>query len=208
MQLSVNNLAARRGDEVLFHHLDFTLSSGKLLTVTGPNGIGKSTLLRIIAGFYSPDDGTVSLEDEGIRFPVGIASHYLGNQNAMKTHLSVLNNLKFWSQFDETPFLSPLEALDKVELLGVEHLPFGVLSTGQKRRVAIARLLLSYRPLWLVDEPTSGLDATASSIFSRIMQTHLEHSGMIVAATHLVLGLSEDFHIALDKYVPEWEEVE
>lgn len=206
MQLSVKNLSARRGEELLFHHVDIALQAGKLATITGPNGIGKSTLLRIIAGFYTADEGSVFMEDGDFSFPVAAACHYLGSQNAMKAHMSVVQNLQFWSHFDVDPLLTPFEALQKVELSGIEHLPFGVLSTGQKRRVAIARLLLSHRPLWLVDEPTSGLDKTASAIFSRIMHEHLQRSGMIIAATHLPLGIEEDLHIDLDAYMPDWEE--
>lgn len=206
MQISALDLSAKRGEDILFQHLDFTLHDRELMTITGPNGIGKSTLLRIIAGFLVPDDGSVVMEDDKTNFPVALASHYLGSQAAMKTHLSVLQNLEFWANFDNAPLVTPLEALDRVELAGIEQLPFGVLSTGQKRRVAIARLLLSYQPLWLLDEPTSGLDKHASEIFSRIMQDHLSHSGMIIAATHLPLGIKENCNIILDNYLPEFEE--
>lgn len=206
MEISATDLSAKRGEELLFHHLDFTLRDSELMTITGPNGIGKSTLLRIIAGFLSPYEGTVMMKDGEQSFPVALGSHYLGSQNAMKTHLSVLQNLQFWADFDNSPLLSPLQALEKVELTGIEELPFGVLSTGQKRRVAIARLLLSHQPLWLLDEPTSGLDKNASAIFAKIMDDHRNRSGMIIAATHLPLGIEENCNILLDNYLPEFEE--
>ncbi|WP_297323538.1 heme ABC exporter ATP-binding protein CcmA [uncultured Bartonella sp.] len=206
MQISAFDLSAKRGEDTLFQHLDFTLHSTELMTITGPNGIGKSTLLRIIAGFLAPDKGQVVMQEGQSDFPVALACHYLGSQNAMKTHLSVLQNLEFWEKFDNAPLLSPQQALDQVELSGIEQLPFGVLSTGQKRRVAIARLLLSYQSLWILDEPTSGLDKQASAIFSKIMHDHLERSGMIIAATHLPLGIEENCNILLDNYLPEFEE--
>lgn len=206
MEITAVDLSAKRGEEVLFQHLNFTIHDRELLTITGPNGIGKSTLLRIIAGFLQANTGTIEAKEDGQIFPVALVSHYLGSQNAMKTHLTVLQNLEFWSDFDFSRLLSPMEALDQVELSGIEHLPFGVLSTGQKRRVAIARLLLSHQPLWLLDEPTSGLDKHASSIFAKIMEEHRNRSGMIIAATHLPLGLEENHHILLDDYLPDFED--
>lgn len=206
MEITAVDLSAKRGEEVLFQHLNFTIHDRELLTITGPNGIGKSTLLRIIAGFLQANEGTIEATEGGRIFPVALVSHYLGSQNAMKTHLTVLQNLEFWSDFDSSRLLSPMEALDQVELSGIEHLPFGVLSTGQKRRVAIARLLLSHQPLWLLDEPTSGLDKHASAIFAKIMEEHRNRSGMIIAATHLPLGIEENRHILLDDYLPDFED--
>ena len=206
MKITAVDLSAKRGEEVLFQHLNFTIHDRELLTITGPNGIGKSTLLRIIAGFLQANEGEVAAQEGDQRFPVALVSHYLGSQNAMKTHLTVLQNLEFWSDFDSSRLLSPMEALDQVELSGIEHLPFGVLSTGQKRRVAIARLLLSHQPLWLLDEPTSGLDKHASAIFAKIMEEHRNRSGMIIAATHLPLGIEENRHILLDEYLPDFED--
>ena len=206
MEITAIDLSAKRGEEVLFQHLHFTIHDRELLTITGPNGIGKSTLLRIIAGFLQANTGTIEVKEDEQIFPVALVSHYLGSQNAMKTHLTVLQNLEFWSDFDSSRLLSPMEALDQVELSGIEHLPFGALSTGQKRRVAIARLLLSYQPLWLLDEPTSGLDKHASAIFAKIMEEHRNRSGMIIAATHLPLGIEENRHILLDDYLPDFED--
>ncbi len=206
MKITAVDLSAKRGEEVLFQHLRFTIHDRELLTITGPNGIGKSTLLRIIAGFLPANEGEVTAQEGDQRFPVSLVSHYLGSQNAMKTHLTVLQNLEFWSDFDSSRLLSPIEALAEVELSGTEHLPFGVLSTGQKRRVAIARLLLSHQPLWLLDEPTSGLDKHASAIFAKIMEEHRNRSGMIIAATHLPLGIEENRHILLDDYLPDFED--
>lgn len=189
MRLQVENLAGERGGETIFSALSFELSSGEALVVTGPNGSGKSTLLRIICGLLTPEEGTVTLFDEGVSLPVRAACHYLGHQNAMKPALSVRENLLFWQNFNGDPHLDIDEALEAVDLPGVEHFPFGYLSTGQKRRVSIAKLLVSHRPLWVVDEPTAGLDKASEARFAGLMRKHMQDGGLVIAATHIPLGL-------------------
>ena len=157
MRLIAENLSGERGGEAIFSGIGFDLADGRSLMVTGPNGAGKSTLLRVIAGLLPVAEGSIRLDGGGEEWPtVGSASHYLGHQNAMKTALSVAENLRFWQEFSGSPHLAVGEALEMVGLGGLGHLPFGTLSTGQRRRAAIARLLVSYRPLWLLDEPTAG----------------------------------------------------
>jgi heme exporter protein A len=189
MRLEAENLAGERGGETIFAGLSFALSEGEALVVTGPNGSGKSTLLRIICGLLQPEAGKVELREDGTVLPVRAACHYLGHQNAMKPALSVRENLSFWQKFNGAAQSEIDEALEAVDLPGVEHLPFGYLSTGQKRRVSIARLLVSHRPLWIVDEPTAGLDKASEARFAEIMRGHMREGGMIVAATHIPLGL-------------------
>ncbi|MBR7650826.1 heme ABC exporter ATP-binding protein CcmA [Brucella oryzae] len=189
MRLEAENLAGERGGETIFAGLYFALSEGEALVVTGPNGSGKSTLLRIICGLLQPEAGKVKLSDDGTVLPVRAACHYLGHQNAMKPALSVRENLSFWQKFNGAAQAEIDEALEAVDLPGVEHLPFGYLSTGQKRRVSIAKLLVSHRPLWIVDEPTAGLDKASEARFAEIMRGHMREGGMIVAATHIPLGL-------------------
>ncbi len=189
MRLEADNLAGERGGETIFAGLSFALGDGEALVVTGPNGSGKSTLLRIICGLLAPQAGTVELTEDGTVLPVRAACHYLGHQNAMKPALSVRENLLFWQKFNGAEALDIDEALEAVDLPGVEHLPFGYLSTGQKRRVSIAKLLVSHRPLWIVDEPTAGLDKASEARFAGLMRDHLRDGGMIVAATHIPLGL-------------------
>jgi len=189
MRLEADNLAGERGGETIFAGLSFALGDGEALVVTGPNGSGKSTLLRIICGLLAPQAGTVELTEDGTVLPVRAACHYLGHQNAMKPALSVRENLLFWQKFNGAEALDIDEALEAVDLPGVEHLPFGYLSTGQKRRVSIAKLLVSHRPLWIVDEPTAGLDKASEARFAEIMRGHMREGGMIVAATHIPLGL-------------------
>lgn len=190
MRLVAENLTGERGGETIFADVSFALSDGQALTVTGPNGAGKTTLMRVLAGLLPAAAGSVRLEGGGEAFPdVASALHFLGPINAMKAALSVAENLGFWKAFAGAPGLSIDEALSEVGLPGIGHLPFGALSTGQKRRVAIARLLLNRRPVWLVDEPTSGLDKRSEERFSAMLNRHLSGGGILVASTHLPLGL-------------------
>ena len=191
MKLIAEGLGGERGGEPVFDGVGFALGEGEALTVTGPNGSGKSTLLRIIAGLLPPATGSVRLEGGGDDWPTPAgASHYLGHQNAMKTALSVEENLRFWRDFLGEPHLETGEALEMVGLGDIGHLPFGYLSTGQRRRTAIARMLVSYRPVWLLDEPTAGLDAASERQFAALMAAHLEDGGLIMAATHVPLGIA------------------
>ncbi|ANG95049.1 heme ABC exporter, ATP-binding protein CcmA [Brucella pseudogrignonensis] len=189
MRLGAENLAGERGGETIFAGLSFEVSSGEALIVTGPNGSGKSTLLRIICGLLAPEAGKIELLEDRAALPVRAACHYLGHQNAMKPALSVRENLLFWQKFNGSVRFDIDEALEAVDLPGVEHLPFGYLSTGQKRRVSIAKLLTSYRPLWIVDEPTAGLDKASEARFAELMRDHMGEGGMVIAATHIPLGL-------------------
>jgi heme exporter protein A len=190
MRLIAENLGGERGGETVFSGIGFALEKGQALIVTGPNGAGKSTLLRVIAGLLPVAAGRLLIEGGGEDFPsVASACHYLGHQNAMKTALSVAENLRFWRDFSDADFLSAEEALETVGLDGIDHLPFGYLSTGQRRRAAIAKLLVSRRPLWLLDEPTAGLDKASEVRFAVLMRKHLESGGIIIAATHLPLGI-------------------
>jgi len=190
MRLVANELDGERGGETIFSGVSFSLSNGEGLLVTGANGSGKSTLLRVVAGLLPLAGGTVKLEGGEPDWPdVMAASHYLGHQNALKPALSVTENLASWRDYLGEPHVPIPEALEMVGLDEIGHLPLGFLSTGQKRRIAIARLLVSYRPVWLLDEPTAGLDRASEAQFAKLMAAHLEDGGMIIAATHLPLGL-------------------
>lgn len=190
MRLTAADLGATRGGEPVFSGLHFSLGVGESLVVTGPNGAGKSTLLRVVAGLLRPAEGRVGLDGGGEAFPdIASAAHYLGHRNGMKEGLTTAENLRFWRAFMGEAGLSAGEALAAVELSGMEDIPFGYLSTGQRRRAAIARLLVSRRPIWLLDEPTAGLDEASAEGFAGLMRDHLAGGGMIVAATHVDLGV-------------------
>ena len=190
MRLVAENLAGERGGEAVFSGIGFALGEGEALVVTGANGSGKSTLLRVVAGLLPAAAGTVRLEAGGERWPTPMAAcHHLGHQNGMKIALTVAENLGFWRDFLGEPHCDIPAALEMVGLEAVGHLPFGYLSTGQKRRIAIARLLVAWRPIWLLDEPTAGLDAASERQFGGLMRAHLDDGGIIMAATHVDLGL-------------------
>ncbi|MBY5804343.1 heme ABC exporter ATP-binding protein CcmA [Rhizobium ruizarguesonis] len=195
MHLTAENLAARRGEDLIFVNISFHLAAGEALVLTGRNGSGKSTLLRVAAGLLRPEKGTVIFHDEGSpggSHP-GEVSHYLGHRNAMKNELTVAENLDFWRVFlgdtGGAASLAVEDAAEAVGLSGITHLPFGYLSAGQQRRFAFAKLLVAHRPVWILDEPTAALDASAYRLFTDLITAHLEKGGIVLAATHQPLRL-------------------
>lgn len=189
MKLSVENLSVERGDRRIVKGLTLEVSSGEALVVTGPNGSGKSTLLKAIAGYLRPAAGTVQLLGGNSEKTVAEQCHYLAHANALKLQLSVRENLEFWQRYLGTG--EPVDAaLEAVGLAGTGDIPAGYLSAGQKRRVAIARLIAARRPVWLVDEPTAALDAASEKRFAAIVEKHLSTGGIVLAATHQPLGLA------------------
>jgi heme exporter protein A len=182
VRLSARELAARRGGRAVFSGLSFTVSGGEVLAVTGPNGAGKSTLLRLVAGLLQPEAGTIVAEPEPADGIAG-AVHYLGHLDGLKPALTVAENLAFFRTIAEGEE-TVAAALDAVGLGDLAGFPAGVLSAGQKRRVAIARLLVARRPIWLLDEPTTALDAAAEADLGRLIATHAAEGGIVIAATH------------------------
>ncbi|MCO5064326.1 MAG: heme ABC exporter ATP-binding protein CcmA [Rhizobiaceae bacterium] len=191
MLLEAENLAVERGGEIVFDGVSFALRDGGSVVVTGANGVGKSTLLRAVAGLLPLAAGAIRFEGDAEFSEPGLACHYLGHQNAMKPALTVSENLGFWREFNGNPHLEITESLEMVGLGEIGHLPFGYLSTGQRRRAAIAKLLVSYRPVWILDEPTSGLDKASEMQFAALMRAHLDDGGMLLAATHHPLGVED-----------------
>ncbi|WP_038594197.1 heme ABC exporter ATP-binding protein CcmA [Neorhizobium galegae] len=195
MRLLAENLSARRGEDLIFTDISFDLGAGESLVLTGRNGSGKSTLLRVVAGLLHAETGRVSWISEssesGMR--AAEACHYLGHRNAMKAELTVFENLGFWKDFlgdaEDGKGISPGEAAESVGLGGIIHLPFGYLSAGQQRRMAFAKLLVAYRPVWILDEPTAALDVSAEAVFTELIKAHLAAGGILLAATHQPLGL-------------------
>ena len=196
MRFEADTISVNRGLRRVVQDVSFSLGEGDVLTVTGANGAGKSTLLRALCGLLPLAAGTLRLagigegEDDPLIFREHL--HYLGPQNAMKAALSVRENLSFWRDFSGSSGGMVIEAaLNAVELPHVADLPFSYLSTGMKRRVAICRLLVSKKPVWIVDEPTSGLDSHSSELFSGLCRAHCADGGIVIAATHLPLGLGK-----------------
>lgn len=190
-------LSCQRGFKLLFQQLDFVARPGRALIVLGPNGAGKSSLLRIVSGHLGATSGTVRLEgvdqDTSLREQV----HYLGHEDAIKGGLRVAENLDFWRKVLGPNGLAVEEALEEVGLGGLGRLRAAVLSAGQKRRLAIARLLVSRRPIWVLDEPTTALDVKAQAWFAAFGRAHLAEGGLIMAATHAPLDLGETDELRL-----------
>jgi heme exporter protein A len=188
MQLSATNLTIERGGRIIIANLSFVLSSGACLAVTGPNGAGKSTLLRALAGLLPLKAGSTALTSSGA---ICEQSHYVGHADGLKSVLTAAENLEFVAALLDVGLggLSVHGALAKLGLAHAANLPVSYLSAGQKRRVALARLLAARRPLWLLDEPLTALDEMGRALTGKIMQEHLAQGGLIVAATHTPLGL-------------------
>jgi len=189
MQLLAENLACSRGGREVFRSLSFSLPGGEALLVTGRNGAGKSSLLRVIAGLVHLSSGRLALDGGDPEAAIGEQAHYLGHQDALKPSLSVTENLRFWAAFlgDGGDAVEP--ALEAVDLGRLADLPAAYLSAGQRRRLSLARLIAVKRPLWLLDEPTSALDTASQARLAELMRGHLAGGGMIVAAAHGPIGL-------------------
>jgi heme exporter protein A len=196
--LNVERLTLARGGRPLVADLSFALESGEALVVTGPNGAGKSTLLRALAGLLRPVSGSVAIRGDGIDAddPPAFHAHYVGHADAMKSALTARENLAFWGAAlrgrNVRPAPSPAEdVLHRIGLPQVADLPTGWLSAGQKRRVALGRLFIAPRPLWILDEPATALDRAAQDRLAGEMASHRRSGGIIVAATHAPLGLED-----------------
>jgi len=197
----------------VFQDLSFTLESGTALVVTGANGIGKSSLLRTLAGLVPLSGGTLRVEDGEVDRPAPEHAHYSGHQNAVKPALSVVENLDFWQSFTSPAAASgfagksvaPEQALTALGIGHTARLPAAYLSAGQTRRLALARLMVTARPVWLMDEPTSALDRASEAGLMELMNRHLAEGGMIVTATHteLTLAKTRELHLSTAEPTPD-----
>lgn len=190
LALSAEGLACRRGGRLIFEGVGFRLGNGEALALTGRNGAGKSSLIAMLCGRLRPEAGTIRLEglDD---LPLAEAAHLVGHRDGLKSALTAEENLRFAQDILGGAAATPAEALEAVGLAHVGTLPVGYLSAGQRRRVALARLLVAARPLWLLDEPAAALDVNAQAMLVGLMRAHLAAGGAILAATHGPLGLDD-----------------
>jgi heme exporter protein A len=193
LRLIVSELACERGGRVLFSGMGFAVESGGAALLTGPNGAGKTSLLSILAGLSMPLSGEARLEDaQREEAELSEEAHFIGHRDGLKSQLLVSENLDFSQAMLGSPSLSPKAALAALGLEHVLDLPCAYLSAGQRRRVALARLLVSRRPLWLLDEPTAALDSASRALLTRLLGDHLASGGLLVAATHEPLGIEAE----------------
>lgn len=196
MRLVAKDLSCIRGGRSLFHGLSFSLQAGEAILITGPNGAGKTSLLRMIAGLLTPAAGTIALDDAGE--VVGEHCHFVGHFDAVKGALTVAENLVFGSALLGGSGVPVTAALDRLGIGALKDLPGEVLSAGQRRRLALARLLAAPRPIWLLDEPTAALDAAGQQTLAELMREHRAGGGMVIAATHMKLDLDPAQEISLN----------
>ena len=189
--LQAEGLAAFRGERLVFRDLSFTVPTGGALVLTGANGSGKSTLLRLLAGLVRPIAGRLLWDGEDAL--ADLAAHaarvtYVGHLDAVKPGLTAAENLAFAARMGQG---SVDGALDAMALGDLAEVPARYLSAGQKRRLALARLVLSAAPLWLLDEPTVGLDTASQALVGAVLTAHRARGGIVVAATHVPLPMQE-----------------
>jgi heme exporter protein A len=182
--LRVEALTLSRGGRALVRDLSFRTGAGDLVEIRGANGAGKTTLLRALAGFLKPQAGRIAYER--VEEPA-LALHYVGHLNALKGAASVRAHLRYWAGLFGAA-RSDDEALQRLGLARQADLPARVLSQGQARRLALSRLVLAPRPVWLLDEPAASLDAEGRAVLGELIAAHRAHGGFVVATVHEALG--------------------
>jgi heme exporter protein A len=185
MTMRVTNLAVSRGGRTLLEGVTFDVAAGQALILRGPNGLGKTTLLRSLAGLQRPEVGQVDLaEDDAV---------YAGHADGIKSTLTVRENITFWARVfgtsDIAAAISMFALDDLVDRAG------GMLSAGQKRRLGLARLMVTGRKFWMLDEPTVSLDHASVAQFATMIRAHLAAGGSAIIATHIDLGLGDDAQV-------------
>jgi len=199
------DLVCQRGAREVFAGLDFALPPGGALLLTGPNGSGKSSLLRLMAGFLAPAGGALTWGGDAVtKDPEAHRArlHYVGHLDAVKPVLSAAENLRFWTSLRGATGGALAEALGRFDLAALSDTAGRLLSAGQKRRLALARLIAAPAELWLLDEPGVGLDEAALASLGREIARHREAGGRVVAATHGTLPIEQAESLSLASFPP------
>lgn len=190
VEISFDKVACLRGDRLLFEDLDFSLSSGDAAVVSGPNGAGKSSLLRLAAGLLRPAAGRIRRSGD-------VA--WLGEQPALDAHLPLGRALDYWRRVDGTHADALTAAAEAMDVAPLFDVPVRMLSTGQRRRAGLARVMLGNAPIWLLDEPGNGLDTGALALLESAITAHRAKGGIVLVATHQPLAIEAPRSIALER---------
>jgi len=190
MKLVGDKLSAVRGEHMVFRQVSFEVAGGEMLLVSGPNGAGKTTLIRIVAGLLPAAAGAVRLEGGRSDATTGEECLYVGHLDGVKARLTVEENLRFWGRYLGGAEAAVADALADFGLSPVRDVPAAYLSAGQKRRLALSRLRVARRPIWLLDEPTVALDAAAQAALTAALAAHIAGGGLALAASHVPLGIA------------------
>jgi heme exporter protein A len=190
LQLCADSLAVEAGPLRLFEAMSFRLKSGEALILRGPNGSGKTSLLKAIAGLYPLAAGEIKFQadaagENDVVYNIAENCHFLGHKNGLKGERTIRQNLAFFASFEGAPKARINAAAATLNLMPLLDLPVGLLSAGQARRAAFARLLIGARPIWLLDEPTSALDDISRGIIEASCRAHLKTGGLLLVSTHL-----------------------
>jgi heme exporter protein A len=196
VSLCARSVKLQRGHRILVEDLSFKVGSGAGLMLRGANGSGKTTLLRALAGLHQVAGGQIEWASATLKEPDAEPHQwisYLGHLDAIKPGLTVKSQLQFWADLDGNGFVQVSDALNSVGLSRQADLAGGVLSAGQRRRLALARVLIQARPVWLLDEPAAPLDDEGRTLLGRLLDAHRQQGGLFIAAVHdLVPGSSVD----------------
>ncbi|MDN5248624.1 heme ABC exporter ATP-binding protein CcmA [Bartonella sp. TP] len=201
MRLIAEKLSATRNGVVLWQNINFCLKQGQLLQILGSNGIGKSSFLRAIIGLHKLHEGQIKLALNNRQAEIADYCHYLNITPAMKGLLTVEENLLLWQNLLHGTTERYDSIIDKLELYSLKHYRFGELSAGQQRRVALARLWLAPRPVWILDEPFLYLDRYYTNLSKQLLHEHLKNGGIIIMASHENEELRDCQYLNLLNYV-------